>query len=104
MPSWKSEALVCIVPTALEVTIYYGRDELGSLQHKQNAFYKCFWILSLHEIGCQTKLIHQRFKDMRATWWHVMIIIYTANEHAQFCGIARLIHVEYGINVPFSKV
>ncbi len=30
--------------------------------------------------------------DMCVTWQHVMIIIYTANEHAQFCGIARLIH------------
>jgi hypothetical protein len=32
-----------------------------------------------------------------------MIIIYVANEHAQFCGVARLIHVEYGIDLLFFK-
>ncbi len=31
------------------------------------------------------------------------IVIYVANEHAQFCGIERLIHVEYGIDVLFLK-
>ncbi len=31
------------------------------------------------------------------------ILFYLANEHAQFCGIARLIHVEYGINVLFLR-
>ncbi len=29
---------------------------------------------------------------MCRTWQHVMIIIYTANEHAQFCGVAKSIH------------
>ncbi len=43
-------------------------------------------------MGCQTGLIRQQFKDMCATWQHVMIIIYTANEHAQFCGIVRSIN------------
>ncbi len=32
-----------------------------------------------------------------------MIIIYVANEHAQFCGIVWSIHVEYGINVLFLR-
>jgi hypothetical protein len=54
-------------------------------------------------MGCQTRLIHQRFKDMCASWRHVTIIIWAANEHAQFCGIARSIHVEYGIDVLFPR-
>jgi hypothetical protein len=32
-----------------------------------------------------------------------MIIIYAANEHAQFCGVARSIHVEYGIDLLFPR-
>ncbi len=31
------------------------------------------------------------------------IVIYVANEHAQFCGITRSIHVEYGIDVFFLR-
>ncbi len=62
-----------------------------------------FALLSVYEIGCQTGLIHQRFKDMCATWRHVIIIICAANEHAQFCGITRLIHVEYSIDVLFPR-
>ncbi len=62
-----------------------------------------FFILFVHEIGCQTGLICQWFKDMCATWQHVTIIICAAYEHAQFYGIARLIHVEYGIDVLFPR-
>ncbi len=47
--------------------------------------------MSVHEIGCQIRLICQWFKDMCTNRQHIMII-YTANEHAQFCDIARLIH------------
>jgi hypothetical protein len=66
-------------------------------------FTNAFCILSDHEIGCQTGLIRQRFKDMCTTRQHVTIIICAANEHAQFCGVARSIHVEYGIDVLFSR-
>jgi hypothetical protein len=33
-----------------------------------------------------------------------MIIIYAANEHAQFCGVARAIHMEYGIDLLFPRL
>ncbi len=35
------------------------------------------------------------------TWPHVTIVTYAANEHAQFCGVARTIHMEYGIDLHF---
>ncbi len=31
------------------------------------------------------------------------IIIYVANEHTRFCGIASSIHVEYGIGLAFLR-
>jgi hypothetical protein len=40
---------------------------------------------------------------MCATWPHVTIAIHAANEHAQFPGIVRMIHMECGINFPFYK-
>jgi hypothetical protein len=35
---------------------------------KQTHCTNAFCILSVHEIGYQTGLIHQRFKDMCVTW------------------------------------
>ncbi len=77
--------------------------QLCPCSHKQMHCTNAFCMLSVHEIGYQTGLIHQRFKDMCATWQHVTIIIDTANEHAQFCGIVRSIHVEYGIDLLFLR-
>jgi hypothetical protein len=64
-------------------------------------FTNAFCILSVHEIGCHSGLIRQWFENICATWQHVTIIIFPANEHAQFCGIARAIQVEYGIDILF---
>ncbi len=40
---------------------------------------------------------------MCANWQHNTIITCAANEHAQFCGVARSIRVEYGIDVLFPR-
>jgi hypothetical protein len=68
---------------------YYDLDKLS---YEQMRFTKAFCILSVYEVGCQTGLIRQQYKDMCVTWHHVTIIINAANKHAQFCGVARLIH------------
>ncbi len=48
-----------------------AKYKLCSCSHKQTHFTNAFCILSDHEIGCQTGLIHQRLKDMCATRQHV---------------------------------
>ncbi len=61
-------------------------------------------MLSVYETGCQTRLICQWFKDMCTTWQHVTIMIYTANKHAQFCRIARLIHWSMALIFFFQDI
>ena len=82
-------------------TVCYGLDrprELGS--HEGTHFVKRL----LHFCGpidwstlFQPGLISQGFENMSTTWPHVAIIINTTNEHAQFSGILRTIHMKDGI-------
>jgi hypothetical protein len=32
------------------------------------------------------------------------MVIYAANEHALFCGVARAIHVKYGVDLLFPRL
>jgi hypothetical protein len=41
---------------------------------------------------------------MCTAWPHVAIIIHATNEHAQFCGIARMIHMKDTINFLFPRL
>jgi hypothetical protein len=74
----------------------YGLDKLS---HEQTHCTNAFCILSVHEVGYQTA--EQSGLMICAQLCDMYNRIYVANEHAQFCGIARSIHVEYGINLLF---
>ena len=42
----------------------------------------------------QARVICQWFEDVGTTGPHVVVIIDASNEHAEFSGIARAIHVQ----------